>query len=202
MNYIEILLVPTAVSTLLVSGIIYLCRTWITERLTQSIRHEYDTKLSKLRSELKLKTQLGSKLFDYQRTEELQSIKEINNAAAEFNANIENYAFIISTSDIPHRDKEAPLKSLINLRQSTLRRKIYLPEDFADITDELVSKAYDLCQTFMELEVEKKKATPPIPPKKWTAIVRDDKHSIGYDAAIITFEKRARELLNTTTSSP
>lgn len=62
-SFITTLLASAAVSSTLTAAIIWIGRTWISERLRQSIQHEYDQKLAYLNSELKSESEKKSILF-------------------------------------------------------------------------------------------------------------------------------------------
>ncbi len=52
MNFFTTILASTAVTTALIGAITWLARTWIKERLSRSIMHEYDIDLEKFKSDL------------------------------------------------------------------------------------------------------------------------------------------------------
>lgn len=62
-SFITTLLASSAVSGALATAIIWTGRTWISERLRQSIQHEYDQKMAYLNSELKSESEKKSILF-------------------------------------------------------------------------------------------------------------------------------------------
>lgn len=57
MNLIFQMLSATAVSTILVSALAWLLRSWLSERLKNSIRYEYDLKLESIKTQLKTESE-------------------------------------------------------------------------------------------------------------------------------------------------
>jgi len=58
MSFIETILASATVSTLCVSALGWLTRSWISERLKNSIKHEYDQKLETHKAELKAQSEV------------------------------------------------------------------------------------------------------------------------------------------------
>lgn len=52
MDTILISITSTLTTTVLISGLLYLCRNWLLERLKASIRHEYNIKLENYKSDI------------------------------------------------------------------------------------------------------------------------------------------------------
>lgn len=73
--FLATLLTSTAMSGALAASIVWIGRTWISERLRQSIQHEYDQKLAYLNSELKSESEKRSIILKMSFEKEAESIR-------------------------------------------------------------------------------------------------------------------------------
>jgi hypothetical protein len=75
MDFFTTILASTAVTTALIGAITWLARTWIKERLSRSIKHEYDIDLEKFKSDMSASNAVGIEQFKARIGTEYEIIK-------------------------------------------------------------------------------------------------------------------------------
>ncbi|MBA2881801.1 hypothetical protein HNR65_002132 [Desulfosalsimonas propionicica] len=103
MNFFTTILASTAITTGLIGAVAWLARTWIKERLTRSIKHEYDKDLEEFKSDL-----ASSNAIDL---EQLKSELSASNAVEieQFKARIGTEYEIIKASLLRYTEKQFEL---------------------------------------------------------------------------------------------
>ena len=160
------ILASSAVSTILVSVLGYITREWITERLKNSIRHEYEMKLETYRAQLKcdadvalermrsdLQIAAAERNVRYSRIYEqaLESIAETYAKLVEFRNAVGAYVNPMGFKDDPSLEER---RKIVGAKGDDFRnyfnsRKLFFPKELADKVTAFSSKMMHLAIRFM-----------------------------------------------------
>ena len=164
-------IVTSIISSAAVSGILlWLLRTWISERLKNAIKHEYDQKIETHKAILKsqadieierLKSQLTieaerhnvrfSRVFD----EIAETVAGVYERIVSFHNAVGIYVGVLEWNDTPSKKerREAAAKALNELLAYYKQRKLYLPKTAAERVEHFYDGLYKLSLDFL-FEVE------------------------------------------------
>ena len=158
-------------SSVIAGALVWLTRSWISERLKNSIRYEYDQKLESHKSQLKhesdaeiekIKSQLQieaakrniqySKIFE----EIANTVVTVYEKLVLFKDAVSNYVSMVEWQDEPPREEKRKLagEKMDDFLSYYKSRKIYLPEKTAIKIDPFWQGLYEISLDFM-YEVEK-----------------------------------------------
>ena len=160
-------IVAAIMSSTVVTGIlIWLTKSWISERLRNSIRHEYDQKLESYKSQLKyeadselekIKADLQieaakrnvqfSKIFD----EIANTVVEVYSRLVIFKDSVGSYVSIIEWAGAPSKEERRKIagEKMDDFLKYYKSRKIYLPEEIAEKVEEFWQGLYEISIDFM-----------------------------------------------------
>lgn len=164
-------IITAIVTTLAANGLILgILKSWITERLKQSISHEYDKKMEefkadlraskdveieKLRSLLVVESGIATREFEFQRAEMLKAIDQIYEALVDYDVAYQEYTSPWGKAQTPER-AEARVKALDAMRRFLMvfaKKGMFLPKNIADeisaLTDQLGTVCFDF-QLYLE----------------------------------------------------
>ena len=153
-------------STVVTGALIWLTKSWISERLRNSIRYEYDQKLESYKSQLKyeadaelekIKAELQieaakqniqfSKIFE----EIANTVAEVYSRLVVFKDSVGSYVSIIEWSGGPSKEQRRKIASekMEEFLKYYRSRKIYLPEATAEKVEEFWQGLYKIVIDFM-----------------------------------------------------
>ena len=157
----------TILTSIATSGlIVWLARTWITERLSQSIRHEYNAKLAAFQSELKaeadvslerlrsnLQITASKRNIEYSRIHEkrLEIISELAGRLDAFHQRVSTYvsAFEFAGGPTKEERRKAAADAFTQFNEYFRPRRFFLPEHTVEKIEAFRSKLYDISIEFM-----------------------------------------------------
>lgn len=185
MDLIVSILASSAISATLLATIAFLAKSWISERLKSSIKHEYDQKLESLKAILKaqndvelerLRSQLAIAAIEHQVRFQSQHeksatvIADVYRQTSQLYSAVSNYLKPVEyESDGPQSERrETVNKLLTKFSDYFYENRIYLPGDTAKRVESFRNKLYDVAQKFAEkVEIPKDK-TGNWEPKAWS----------------------------------
>jgi hypothetical protein len=157
MNFILTLLASAAVSASLSALVVWLTKTWITERLKNAIKHEYDEKLESHKAQLKaradveterLKSQLSIAAAEHQvrfsglHEKRAEVIAEVYGLLVQAYWDGASFASPAEFAGEPGKREKynTAMKSLFAFSQQFERNRIYLPEDVCLLIDPVIQE--------------------------------------------------------------
>ena len=160
-------IITAILSSVLVSGaLVWLTKSWITERLRNSIRHEYQLKLESHKSQIKyeaeqelvhIKSQLQidaekrsiqySKIFQ----EIAETVAGVYEKVVQAKDAVGSYVSLVEWSGEPPKEEKRKIagEALQDFFDYFKIKKIYLPHETAEKVDKFVDGLYDLTVEFM-----------------------------------------------------
>jgi hypothetical protein len=153
-------------STVVTGMLIWLTKSWISERLQNSIRHEYDQKLESYKSQLKYQTDSElerikadlqieaakrniqfSKIFD----DIANTVAEVYSKLGAFKDSVGDYVNIMEWPGGPSKEERRKIvgEKMNEFLEYYKSRKIYLPEATAEKVDVFWQGLYEISIDFM-----------------------------------------------------
>ena len=159
------LLASAAVSASLSAFVVWLTKAWISERLKNAIKHEYDEKLESHKAQLKaqadveterLKSQLSIAAAEHQvrfsglHTKRAEVIAEIYDLLVQAHWDGASFASPAEFVGEPGKREKynTAMKSLYAFSQKFERNRIYLPEDVCKLIDPVIQEMRGKIITF------------------------------------------------------
>jgi len=133
----------TAITTSAISSgiFVYILRTWISERLKQSIKYEYDQKLELLRNDLTLKAKIHEIEMLNLQDKLGNTINEVNDELWKFQDTVIKHVSIFQGQEYkdPNRIKDV-YKSYNDFILKFRKNRIFLPTNIVDIIEKFIQE--------------------------------------------------------------
>ena len=143
-------LTTTAASGAVATLILWIFRSWISERLKNAIKHEYEQKLETYKSELKLETERSLAQYNYVYKECLEVYAGTYSRLAEFEGRVRAYVSFWGDLGAERAERRQEVaKALTEVQSYVLPRRIFLPAPLVIRIQELIQELYKITTKFM-----------------------------------------------------